>query len=68
VDLEVVFINRMAPVIFRCPATGLNVQGWFADDGSANDGKTYETVTCAACRMVHLVNSKTGKALGAGEK
>jgi hypothetical protein len=42
----------------------LNVQGWFADDASGNDGDTYEPVTCAACRRIHLVNRKTGRTLG----
>ncbi len=57
----------MAAIVFRCPTTGLKVQTWFADDESAND-ETYETVTCAACAMQHLVNPKTGKALGADEE
>jgi hypothetical protein len=26
----------MATVLYRCPDTGLNVQGWLADDGAAN--------------------------------
>jgi hypothetical protein len=25
------------PFIYRCPTTGLNVQGWFADEASANE-------------------------------
>jgi hypothetical protein len=28
----------MATVLYRCPDTGLNVQGWLADDGAANEG------------------------------
>jgi hypothetical protein len=55
----------MATFIFRCPITGQNVQGWFADDGSPENGnESYETVTCTACTMVHLVSLKTGKTLG----
>jgi hypothetical protein len=54
----------MAMIVFRCPSTGMNVQGWFADDGSESGGETYETVTCAACSRLHLVNPKTGKILG----
>lgn len=57
----------MGAFIFRCPTTGMNVQGWVSDDGSENGGETYETVTCLACSMVHLVNPKTGKTLGADE-
>jgi hypothetical protein len=39
----------MTTVLYRCPDTGLNVQGWFADDGAANEGEVYETMTCPAC-------------------
>ena len=28
----------MAAVLYRCPDTGLNVQGWFADDGATSEG------------------------------
>jgi len=56
----------MATVIYRCPKTGQNVQSWFADDVSEDISDTFETVTCAACGGVHLVNPKTGKTLGAG--
>ena len=47
---------------------GLNVQGWFADDASGNEGETYEPVTCTACRQVHLVNPKSGRTLGDDEE
>jgi len=57
----------MAALIYRCPNTGQNVQAWFADDGSES-GENYETVICAACSVVHLVNPKTGKTLGAAEE
>ena len=58
---------RMTPFLYRCPTTGQNVQGFFADDGSENGGETYETVTCLACRLVHLINPKTGRILGIDE-
>jgi hypothetical protein len=58
----------MATCVFLCPHTGQRVQGWFADDGSANGGDTYEAVNCLACRQVHMVNPKTGKVLGADEE
>jgi len=54
-------------VIFRCPNLGVQVQGFFADDMSRN-GETYESVTCLACRQVHLVNRTTGKVLGAEDE
>jgi hypothetical protein len=54
----------MATLIFRCPTTGKNVQAWFADDVSADNGESYESVTCMACGQLHLVNRATGKTLG----
>jgi hypothetical protein len=54
----------MAALIYRCPATGVKVQAWFADDVSANNGETYESLTCLACSQVHLVNRSTGRTLG----
>ena len=59
----------MPAFIYRCPATGLNVQGWIADDPSFENGDaTYEVVICTACTRAHLVNPKTGKTLGADNK
>ena len=40
----------MFTVLYRCPDTGLNVQGWFADDGAANEGEVYETMMCPGVR------------------
>ena len=57
----------MATFLFRCPNTGAHVQGWFADDGSENNGETYQSVTCLACQRVHMVNPKSGKVLGDDE-
>jgi hypothetical protein len=57
----------MATVVFRCPMLGVHVQGWFADDGSENGGEVYDTLTCAACRQVHLVNRASGRVLGAAD-
>jgi hypothetical protein len=57
----------MRTFIYRCPWTGLNVQGWFANEAAANEDRTpttYESVTCLACRRAHLINRATGKLLG----
>jgi hypothetical protein len=59
--------NMAATCIYRCPTTGLNVQGWFAEDASANEGETYEPVTCLACRQTHFINRSTGRTLGEDE-
>lgn len=58
----------MATFIYRCPATGLNVQGWVADDPSEGEAETYEPMTCTACTRIHLVNPKTGKPIGQNEE
>jgi hypothetical protein len=57
--------HHMATFVFRCPNTGLNVQGWSADAPADED--EFELVTCSACTRVHLVNPKTGKTLGSEE-
>jgi hypothetical protein len=53
----------MAPFIFRCPATNLNVQHFLDDDPDISENE-YEAVTCLACSKLHLINRKTGKLLG----
>lgn len=58
----------MAPFLFRCPNTGLNVQGWVADDPTGQDAEIFQPVTCTICTRVHLVNPKTGKVLGTDEE
>ena len=57
----------MAPFLYRCPITGLNVQGWVADDPTENED-TYEPITCTACTRMHFVNPKTTKILGADDE
>ncbi len=51
----------MVSFVYRCPRTGLKVQGWIADE--LINGEIYEPVTCTACGRVHLVNPKTGTVL-----
>jgi hypothetical protein len=55
----------MPTFLYRCPNTGLRVQGWIADDRTERDEENFEAVTCPACGRVHLINPKTGKVLGA---
>jgi hypothetical protein len=54
----------MVPFIYRCPTTGLDVQGLFADSAPADNTETYESVSCPVCTRVHLVNRTTGRTLG----
>jgi hypothetical protein len=56
--------SAMLAILFRCPNTGFHVQGWFAEDVSDNGEDTYRSLTCLACRQVHLVNPKTGNVVG----
>jgi len=53
----------MAALIFKCPATSMNVQHWLDDDEDASDDE-YEGVSCPACLRLHFVNRKTAKILG----
>jgi len=57
----------MATFLFRCPTTGERVQGWSAEEVSGDQPDTYETVTCIACRQVHLVNPATGEVLSSDD-
>jgi hypothetical protein len=57
--------SDMPLFIYRCPNTGLNVQGFTADDLTEGDKQTYEALNCTACKQVHSVNPKTGKVLSA---
>ena len=56
----------MPPFIYRCPNTGLKVQGSVAEE-VANDSDAYETNTCLACQQVNLVNPANGRVLGDDE-
>ena len=51
-------------IIFRCPATGLDVQTLLPRDEDASKGRHYESLTCPSCSQLHFVNRRTGKLLG----
>jgi hypothetical protein len=53
----------MPTFLYRCPSTGFRVQGYTAEETSADD-EIYETVTCLACQRMHLVNLASGKVMG----
>jgi hypothetical protein len=44
--------------VYRCPATGLNVQGSVADE--EHRGRRYVAQSCLACNGVHVVDPMTG--------
>jgi hypothetical protein len=54
----------MASILFRCPVTGMPTHAWLSDTPPAGGADTYESLSCPACRRLHLVNPSTGKVLG----
>ncbi len=54
-------VAAMASMVFlyKCPNTGLNVQGFIADAPAKAGG--CQPVTCLACTRIHLVDPKTAK-------
>jgi hypothetical protein len=61
-------MGTMPALLFKCPITGQHVSAWVAEgiNGGGDGDVRPETITCAACRQVHLVHPKTGKVLGGG--
>lgn len=57
----------MGAFLFTCPATGLHVQGWVADNAT-KERNAFVTVACTACLQAHFVNVNTGKVLGETDK
>ena len=56
----------VGPFIFRCPATGLNVQHVFDDEApETGDDRAYVGVRCLASTGIHLVSRKTGRLVSA---
>lgn len=53
----------MGAFLYTCPATGMKVHGWTAEEAGGPDH--YETVECTACKRLHLVNPRTGRVAGA---
>jgi hypothetical protein len=51
----------MVALVFRCPITRLNVQGWIAEKVN---GEAPQAVKCLACKQTHLINPKTMRAVG----
>ncbi len=62
--LGVQYLGGMAiyAFLYRCPITGHKVQG--TTPSAPDDAATYETVTCALCNRVHLINPTTGHVAG----
>jgi transposase-like protein len=56
----------MRALVYRCPATGLNVQDFVAEEVSNLD-ISYISLHCPICSRSHLVNPATGKSPGETE-
>jgi hypothetical protein len=57
----------MAPFIFTCPNTDLNVQHWLDDDNAVQENE-YVGITCSACTGLHFINRKTRKLFGQNDE
>jgi hypothetical protein len=59
-------MGTMPALLFKCPITRQHVSAWVAEtiDGGPDDDARLETITCNACRQVHLVHRGTEEVLG----
>jgi hypothetical protein len=46
--------------LYRCPTTGLLVQGFLKEQDLPLNARQDVAVTCLACRQVHFVKPETG--------
>ena len=56
----------MPAILFHCPNTNLDVEGWVVDDPTVYPeryAEQYELITCSSCMHIHLINPETGKLL-----
>ena len=61
--------QRMIGFLYRCPTSGLQVQGWAAEasSDSAEDSE-YVALGCPVCMRIHLVSPSSGHVLGEDRK
>ena len=49
------------PFLYRCPVTGMNVQGLTSDDASSeNEKDRLQVVECLACGRFHSIDPWNG--------
>jgi hypothetical protein len=53
----------MGLFLYRCPNTGHHVQAWSEQEDDFSDC-LYLPIKCSVCLRAHLVNPKSGRALG----
>ena len=57
--------QRMISFLYRCPTSGLQVQGWAAEASSDGpEGNEYVALGCPVCTRTHLVSPSSGHVLG----
>jgi hypothetical protein len=62
---EIADAAEQVACLFRCPITGGQVHGFIVEEEtSGNDHDPYEPVNCLDCGQIHLVNLRTGEAVG----
>ena len=55
---------NMSVFTYRCPGTGMLVQGWAAATVSQDSAdSTYTSTQCPACARIHLIDQATGMVL-----
>ena len=52
------------PILFRCPTTGEEAQGFLGEEALATISNALGPVTCLSCGQTHLVNLKPWKFAG----
>ena len=52
------------PILFRCPTTGEEAQGFLGEEAASDDLDAHGPVTCLSCGQTHLVNLKPWKFAG----
>jgi hypothetical protein len=63
------YFREMAAVVFRCPISGFQTQGWIAEEIDPDaDSNEFVGVECIACGSMHLVNPRTGELLGSKDE
>ena len=56
---------KLTAFTYRCPTTGMNVQGWTAEPVPQDLAKsTYVSTQCPACTRIHLVDPASRTVLG----
>jgi hypothetical protein len=60
--------SSMRNLMFRCPNTGLDAQGFIAEDmTAAKTVSVWFSMKCTACMRLHFVHPVTGRVLGSDE-